>query len=75
MLKVYLNRIINKVDFKFSNKKIVVYKKATRVSKKNKTITSVLKQELKVALKLFKYLFKNKKYLVSKKRIYVYITT
>jgi len=36
-----------------------VYKKATRVSKKNKTITSALKLNLEVVLKLFIYLFKN----------------
>lgn len=50
MLKIYLNKDIIKVDLRSSNKKVLVYRKIAIVSKKWKTITSLLKLKLKVVL-------------------------
>ena len=59
MLKVYLNRIINKVDFKSLNVEIVVYRKIASVSKKNKKNKKALLLRLVLKLRLFIHLFRD----------------
>jgi len=56
VLKVHLNRIIKKVDFRFLNVEIVVYRIVANISKKNKKNKALL-LKLVLRLRLFIYLF------------------